>query len=736
MNTVLGHDITRKAAFFFRWLVRFLGRNEPLRVFGPAKNSDDDRIEAAYVINLDRQSARWKTFTKEARRQRVESGQCLIDFCHRVSAVDGKFIGHDDAISLVAKTYPLHAQYYVDPDPRLLSQIREKTVNVSMTREEIAVALSHIKTWQRIIADKSSYSLILEDDVFLEKTFAAQLNQSWQELPDRRSDGFRFDLLYLSYREVERGAQKVCYSPNLSRPIRGYWWLSGYVLSYSAAKQLLRSLPVIGPVDVWMNHLFSKLDVYSTPNSVISQRTDLKSDNRYSILPLLSQLGVQSDKTHMVLEQTKGRRPVFGIGFDRRGAGLIEAALSLLGYRCFNDKWGHLSDNISQLIDNNLPLLFDAYTGTRSVTRAFRQLDKLYSDAVFILPPTPLEGSELSPQQHEEITAHYAGRNNKFLTINISDKDKWHALCKFLCCDIPSHPFPTNVVLRDIPSLMSKACERIPLKDRIVAVLEHDVHPWIVPYERLSAFGILSEKRTCGNRVGTFSTVIEDDFAFFDDSRWTALEDSFPSNLSMFRRENIALLRGHGCRLTLKKQRSGNREYSSASLASNHLFHFGRFEVAMKPARADGVITAFFLHRNNPWQEIDLELLGRDTTKVLANVYFNPGDAGTNCNYGNRGTPVMIDLTFDAAADYHRYAIEWEPHELRWYVDDELVHVRSTWEPTPVPNLPMGVYCSTWPPKSTELAGELRDSDLPICSQVKGIDISVWAATTQGAVKP
>jgi len=686
----VGTNFTRKVTFFFKGFLRSIDRTEPLRVFGSAQQNGDDRIEAVYVINLDRQSTRWKTFTKEASRQRVEGRQCLLNFCHRVSAIDGKLLRPGDAASRVAAIYPLDAQYYVDPDPRLLSIIREKNVNVTMTREEVAVALSHIKAWQQIVADKAAYAFVLEDDVFFERRFAAQLNQSWQELPERRNDGFRFDLLYVSFREVERRAQKVCLSSNLTRPIRGYWWLSGYILSYSGAKKILQSLPVIGPVDLWMNHLFSKLDVYSTPSSVISQRTDIQSDNRYSILPLLSQLGVQSDKTHMDLEQSKGQRPVFCIGFDRRGADLLESALCLLGYRCYNDKWGDLSDNISKLIDNNLPLLFDAYTGTRGITIAFRKLDKQYPDAVFILPFTSLEGSELSPQQHEEITAHFASRNNKFLMINILDEDNWHAICKFLCCDTPIYPFPRNAVLRVIPSLMSKSSERIPLRDRTFDVLEHDVHPWIVPYERLSAYGILSEKRTDANRVGTFKTIIADDFALFDDSRWTALEDSFPSNLAMFRRENISILQGHGCRMALMKQRSGNREYSSASLASNNLYHFGRFEVAMKPAKADGVITAFFLHRNNPWQEIDVELLGHDTTKVLANVYFNPGDAGTNCNYGNRGTPVMIDLTFDAAEDYHRYAIEWEPHELRWYVDDDLIHLRSTWEPTPVPNLPMG----------------------------------------------
>ena len=137
-------------------------------------------------------------------------------------------------------------------------------------------------------------------------------------------------------------------------------------------------------------------------------------------------------------------------------------------------------------------------------------------------------------------------------------------------------------------------------------------------------------------------------------------------------------------------------------------------------------ITAFFLHRNNPWQEIDVELLGRDTTKILINVYCNPGNDGTNYNYGNRGTPVIIDLSFDATKDYHRYAIEWEPHEIRWFVDDELVHVRSIWEPTQVPNLPMGVYCSVWPPRSIELAGELISNELPIHSYVKNICISTW----------
>ena len=127
-----------------------------------------------------------------------------------------------------------------------------------------------------------------------------------------------------------------------------------------------------------------------------------------------------------------------------------------------------------------------------------------------------------------------------------------------------------------------------------------------------------------------------------------------------------------------------------------------------------------------------MELLGKDTTKLLLNVYLNPGNQGTQCNFGTRGTPTVIDLAFDAADDYHSYAIEWEPHEVRWLVDDHLVHARGVWEPTPVPNLPMDVYCSIWPPKSVELFGQLRDSDLPVSSEVRGIEVFEWQPNHEG----
>jgi GR25 family glycosyltransferase involved in LPS biosynthesis len=725
MNLFAGNSFLRKADLLWKILLRSVDRPELLRAFRSAGNNGECGIEAVFIINLDRQPSRWKFIARESRRLKVEGGKSVLDFCQRVSAVDAKAGIPTDSTSEVSAIYPLEAQYYVDPDPRLLPRIREGAVDIRMTREEIAIALSHLKVWRRIVTEKIPYALILEDDIFFERPFATQLNKTWQELSERRHEGSDFDVLYLSYCEVERGAQRISLSPNLTRVIRGYWWMSGYVVSYRGANRLLNSLPIKGPVDLWLNQRFPELEIYSTPVSIISQRKDLPSSNSYSILPLLSQLGVQSDGTHLVLEQTKGRHPVFALGFDRQGAAWLEVALSVLGYRCVNDSSGFFSENFQRLFAANAPLLFDAYVGVEFLANIFQELGSQYPAAVFILPSSSTEGCNLSQNEHAAILARFSGRPDKCFNLRSQPESDWSRLCTFLNCATSRIPMPTMPQLSDASGAAAPP-EVMAMNHRSHTVLQHDVHPWVVPYERLAAFGVLSSKRTSGKRTGSLRDVRNDTLGTLDQSYWAALEDTFPSNLAGFSPDNISCSASHGCQLTLTKQLRGKREYSAASFASRESYQFGRFEAVMKPAKAAGVVTAFFLHRISPWQEIDLEFLGRDTTRILGNVYFNPGEAGTDSNYGNRGTPIMIDLGFDAAEDFHRYAIEWEPNEIRWFVDNQLVHVRAVWEPTPVPNLPMQLHCSIWPPRSTELAGEIHDVELPVSSQVKSIIVSAW----------
>src|SRR6266404_6166901 len=64
----------------------------------------------------------------------------------------------------------------------------------------------------------------------------------------------------------------------------------------------------------------------------------------------------------------------------------------------------------------------------------------------------------------------------------------------------------------------------------------------------------------------------------------------------------------------------------------------------MQASNAPGVVTGFFLHRNSPRQEIDIEIAGNRPDRLLVNVFYNPGGEGANFDYGYRGAPSYIEL--------------------------------------------------------------------------------------------
>ena len=100
-----------------------------------------------------------------------------------------------------------------------------------------------------------------------------------------------------------------------------------------------------------------------------------------------------------------------------------------------------------------------------------------------------------------------------------------------------------------------------------------------------------------------------DYFKNFDMTNWSILEDTFPSNLAHFCKENFKLSNNtdYEFQLEITHKSKGEKKYSSASIASKKEYLYGSFEIVMKPIKGEGIISAFFLHRNDPWQEIDVE---------------------------------------------------------------------------------------------------------------------------------
>ncbi len=223
----------------------------------------------------------------------------------------------------------------------------------------------------------------------------------------------------------------------------------------------------------------------------------------------------------------------------------------------------------------------------------------------------------------------------------------------------------------------------------------------------------------------------EDDLADIQPARWLLRNDTFPGNLGLFRLANVTPQPSGGLSFAVIEEPLGVRNFSAAAVSSRGRFLFGRFEIMLQATNVPGLVTGFFLHRDSPRQKIDAEIAGNRPDRLLVNVFYNPGSEGSKFDYGYRGTPVSIPLGFDVSKALHRFAIEWDPCEIRWFVDDELVHRRATWDPTPIPNLPMTLHVNTWPTRSRELAGRLALRALPASAIVRRIAVDAFNADTQ-----
>lgn len=684
-------------------------KQEKLISFGESIN----KINKVLIINLDRQKERWKLIQEELKNISINNNKTLLNITERFPAIDA--VNQSINTSKVNLTYNLKDQYFVDPNPQLLNLIREKEINIDLTKQEIAVALSHIYIWEKIVKENIHNALIIEDDVYFENRFAKKLNSLWNEITKSEIE---FDIIYLSYKKVDFNPDIKKISINISKPNRGIWWFSGYILSNKGAKKLLNKLPIVGPIDLWINRKFKDINVFMCNESIINQKLFLTSDNDYSILPILSQIGVKSNKTFIDLDKLKGHNPVFIFDISTKSKInllKLDILLSLNSYRTYYNKLQKESNYIEGLINRKEALLFDAYIGFNSIIGMIPDIISFYPNAIVIIihkknSSFPKEVSQYSNKKLFLINCDINGNISKEVS----------KLLKIKNWNIDSEEIYN---LNDIDSNGNAIKINIPNNYKY---LEHDVNPWILPIQNMKNYLPYDFNE---NEIIPIGKLVENRFDSFKKLNlkfWKILENTFPSNQAQFLKENFKLsnILDSGFQLEITNKNNEGKQYSSSSIVSQKQYLYGSFEISMKPIKGNGIISVFFLHRNDPWQEIDVEFLGNETTKVLLNVYFNPGVMNTKYNYGVRGTPILIDLEFDVSKDFHTYRIEWEYHEIRWYVDNKVIHVRKTWTPTPIPNLPLAIFVNAWVSNSEALAGKFDDKELPKKLFVRYIKIS------------
>lgn len=163
-----------------------------------------------------------------------------------------------------------------------------------------------------------------------------------------------------------------------------------------------------------------------------------------------------------------------------------------------------------------------------------------------------------------------------------------------------------------------------------------------------------------------------------------------------------ALIKNEKLTLVLSKSGGG---YVGAEYRSRQRYSYGFYSVKMKAAKCPGVISSFFTYIGFPWDEIDIEFLGDDTTKVQFNYYT--GGIGHH--------EYVYYLGFDASEDFHEYAFDWQPDSITWYVDGRPVY-RATKN---IPSTPGQIMVNLWnvADSNADWAGKFDDAYLPVTAE-------------------
>jgi GR25 family glycosyltransferase involved in LPS biosynthesis len=669
--------------------------------FGAGKG----KIGEVLVVNLDRQPLRLRRTLRELGRFRTSDGAPLSSLARRLRAVDARDGRAVAATADVDQTYLLGNHLYVQPDARL-EECFGVDEPVRMTRQEVAVARSHVEAWKAIATGPHGHVLVLEDDIWFARGAASAIDRAWHAASKRFADKGGPSLLYLSYSDAGGTATRADACEVLFRPIRGLWFLSGYVLSREGAGKLLRSMPVIGPVDMWINYHFEELGALALSSPAILQRPDGGSDNSYSILPYLARAGIV-DANAMRVSRRATAYPLLAwtAGRDREG---LAMALSMLGLRV------RAFDGDEEVIrDGDLPALFetfdalvDAPLSTEAMCAAVAQTNVRFVLEAHACLRHGWRPDRLPPSR------------TATLPIDELSDALWRPLCTLLGLAPTVQGFPVGpprawrIFRDDRPATKDLTANArptaSPMDDSAWALLPAGGWPSLPSSDRS-----VQPRGEClvHETMITASSLLRGGI------------ETFPGNLAAFDQEGL-VHDGEGAHLVLKKATTRNKTYRSGAFASVRSFGHGHFEAEIKAARGSGLVTGFFLHRDSPRQEIDVELTGNDPWRMLLNVYFNPGDDGATMGFGYRGSPCRIDLGFDATLDFHLYAIDWRPGYLAWSVGGRTVHDRVGWDPTPLPHLPMRLHGNLWTPRSEELAGRIDEDALP--SRATFRNVSVW----------
>ena len=146
--------------------------------------------------------------------------------------------------------------------------------------------------------------------------------------------------------------------------------------------------------------------------------------------------------------------------------------------------------------------------------------------------------------------------------------------------------------------------------------------------------------------------------------------------------DNVFVRDGNLVIKAIKSEKDGKDYYKSGKVTAQNKkdFTYGKVVARAKVPEGKGLWPAIWMMPQDEsyygqWPkcgEIDImEVLGSDVKTAYGTLHYGEPHGE------QQGTVVLDNGSF--ADDFHEYSVEWEPGEMRWYIDDELYLTVNDW---------------------------------------------------------
>lgn len=234
-----------------------------------------------------------------------------------------------------------------------------------------------------------------------------------------------------------------------------------------------------------------------------------------------------------------------------------------------------------------------------------------------------------------------------------------------------------------------------------------------------------------GDAGGSFVLSWQDDFNSLDTSLWALQSFTFGGNLAQFTPDNAKASDGI-LSINLTAEPTDTAEpYRGVEMRSVKTITYGKVEARIRFAKGPGVVSGLVLIYTpwpaDDWNEIDIEHLGNasDGAQLNCQVYTGaPTTKPVTQSVSATQDPQLVTFGFDAEADFHVYAMEWTPTNVRFIADGQ---VMRTWDKEIARmKLPQNVLFTIWASSAAGWAGAMTPRSAPTSADIDWIKVYDW----------